>query len=365
MSGNSIKSEMKATPRENLLRSLRRQGFDSVPIDSGDFCPSQVEAFRRRFGHDDVPGWFGSPSRTTWLPLRAAYSDPAALFPRETLPDDTSIDEWGVGHSRHPGCWHMTRMHHPLRGEDVTEDEIMSYPLPSIDDTVLPALAARHAALRDAGLASMGCMACTVWETAWYLRSMEDLMSDMMTGDDRATLLLDRVTAIAIERARAYARSGADIIQTGDDIGMQQTTMMSPELWREWLKPRLAKVVAAAREVNPDILVFYHSCGFVLPFLGELAEIGIDILNPVQPECMAFADAYAAAGGRLSFWGTIGTQRLLPFGTPDEVRETVIANLRICGAAGGIVIGPTHMVEPEVPWENLVAMKDAAESFSI
>jgi uroporphyrinogen decarboxylase len=205
-------------------------------------------------------------------------------------------------------------------------------------------------------------MPCTVWETAWYLRSMEDLMVDMMCGDDRATVLLDRVTALSAARAGACARAGADILQLGDDIGMQQTTMMGLDLWRTWLKPRLARVIDAARAVRPDLLVFYHSCGFVAPFLGELAEIGVDILNPVQPECMAFADVVREAAGKLSFWGTIGTQRLLPFGTPEEVKAAVRENIRLCGDAGGLVVGPTHMVEPEVPWENLVAMKDAAAS---
>lgn len=351
------------TPRDNLLRALRRQGFDWVPVDTNDFCPSQVEAFRKRFGHDDYRAWFNCPVRGTFFPLHRTFSDPAALYPREELPTDTSFDDWGVGHSFHPGCWHMTQMHHPLQGEDVTADEILRYPMPRLDPGDTPALADRHSELRYAGLASMACMACTIWEASWYLRSMEDLMADMMAGDERATILLDRVTAISVARAEECTRAGADIIQLGDDIGMQQTTMMSPELWREWLKPRLAKVVAAAKTLKPDVLVFYHSCGYVLPFVGELADIGIDILNPVQPECMDFAEVHRAAGGRLSFWGTIGTQRVLPFGTPDEVREAVTANLRVCGAAGGIVIGPTHMVEPEVPWENLVAMKEAAESF--
>jgi uroporphyrinogen decarboxylase len=89
----------------------------------------------------------------------------------------------------------------------------------------------------------------------------------------------------------------------------------------------------------------------------------VDILNPVQPECMAFAEVHRRVGGRMSFWSTIGTQSTLPFGTPAEVRAAVQANLACCGEAGGIVIGPTHMVEPEVPWDNLLAMKEACESF--
>jgi uroporphyrinogen decarboxylase len=351
------------TPRENLLRTLRRQGFEWVPVESGGFCPAQVEAFRNRFGHDDIAGWFGNPARYVGVPMMATWREPRALYPRETLPADCDLDAWGIGHSRQPDCWHMTRMHHPLRGEDVTLAELRAYPMPVVPPEAAVSVRRQVADIQRQGFAAMGGLACTVWETAWYLRSMEDLMTDMITEEERAAVHLDRVTNLAAERMRILAGAGADLVQLGDDIGMQSTPMMSLPLWRRWLKPRLAAVVAAGREVKPDLLVFYHSCGFVLPFLEELAEIGIDILNPVQPECMAFTDVHARIGGRMSFWGTIGTQSTLPFGAPQEVKEAVWTNLRRCGAAGGIVIAPTHLVEPEVPWANLVAMKEAAAEF--
>lgn len=355
---------MSATPRDNLLRSLRRQGFDRVPIDPTGFCPSQIDAFKQRFGHDDIHGWFGSSHRNVWLPLQRTYTDPAILYPRETLPVDTDVDDWGVGHSHQSGCYHMTHMHHPLAG-DAPVEEIRRHPLPVIRPGAQAELAVQVREWHAKGLAVRGDMACTVWEAAWYLRSMEDLMADMMGEDERATRLFDRVTTIACERIRAYAAAGCDIVQLGDDIGMQATPMMNPSLWRAWLKPRLAKVIAAGREVKPDLLIFYHSCGFVLPFIDELIDIGVDILNPVQPECMDFADVHARFGDRLSFWGTIGTQTTLPFGTPAEVRANVERNLRLCGARGGIVIGPTHLIEPEVPWANLLAMKEACEQFQL
>lgn len=352
------------TPRENLLRSLRRQGFETVPLDPNGFCPSQVEAFKKRFGHDDIAGWFGAPCRGVWLPLTATYAAAAELYPRERLPADISFDAFGIGHSRQPDCYHMTRMHHPLAG-DATLAEIEQYPFPVLSDAAVAQMAREVGGIQARGLATMGGMACTIWETAWYLRGMEDLMADMMDDSPRATVLLDHVTAIACELVRAFAKAGCDIIQLGDDIGMQSTPMMNPALWRVWLKPRLAQVIAAGRAVNPDVLIFYHSCGYVLPFIEELIEIGVDILNPVQPECMDFAEVHARFGGRLSFWGTIGTQTTLPFGTPAAVRALVEKNLRICGAKGGIVIGPTHLVEPEVPWENLVALKEACEHYRV
>jgi uroporphyrinogen decarboxylase len=257
----------------------------------------------------------------------------------------------------------MTRMHHPLRGDLVTLDEIRNYPLPRLTTDAEARLRLEVAQWQAKGLATMACMACTIWEMSWYLRSMEDLMTDMMTGDERAIVHLDRLTANSCERIMLASRAGVDIIQLGDDIGMQQTIMMSVDLWRTWLKPRLAEVIRAGRKIKPDLVIFYHSCGYVLPFLDDLIEIGIDILNPVQPECMRFEDVLKQVGGRMSFWGTLGTQSTLPFGKPEDVKRVIYENLRRCGPQGGLVIAPTHLVEPEVPWENLLAMKEACETF--
>ena len=110
-------------------------------------------------------------------------------------------------------------------------------------------------------------------------------------------------------------------------------------------------------------MIFYHSCGHITPFIDELISSGVEILNPIQPECMDFDEVHDRFADRVSFWGTIGTQQLLPYGSSREVREETLRRLEKCGDKGGIVIGPTHMVEPEVPWENLLAITEAAGEF--
>ncbi|MFH0760127.1 MAG: uroporphyrinogen decarboxylase family protein, partial [Bacteroidota bacterium] len=190
--------------------------------------------------------------------------------------------------------------------------------------------------------------------------SMPDLLMDMMLGDEKATILLDRITEYAIRRVKIYTEAGVDIPSLGDDVGMQSGPLMSVDLWEQWIKPRLRTVINAAREINPDVLVFYHSCGDATAFIGGLIDCGVDILNPIQPECMDFNQIHETYGKRLSFWGTLGTQQLLPFGTPEQVREVSLDRIRTVGSKGGLILGPTHLVEPEVPFENLVAMKNAA-----
>ncbi len=188
-------------------------------------------------------------------------------------------------------------------------------------------------------------------------------MMDIAMEDEKAVYLLDLITDKAAYRAEIFAKAGADIIGMGDDIGMQEAPMISLDMYRQWLKPRLKKVIDAAKSVNPDILISYHSCGFIEPFITDFIDAGVDILNPVQPECMDFKEIHSNYGERISFSGTIGTQKLMPYGTPDEIRKEVFRNLEIAGEKGGLFCCPTHMLEPEVPWENVEAYVKACHDF--
>lgn len=350
-----------STPREDLLLCLRREGFKKVHVDFV-FCESQIEAFKKRFGHSDYETYFGLSHRKLEIPVKRNFSDGHKQFFRETLPESTLFDEYGIGHSKgSAAAFHMTRMHHPLRG--ASPPEIKDYPYPSVDESKLAEFKKKITDLRSEGLASLGFMQMTVWEASWYLRSMEELMMDMMMENEAATILLDKITDFACSKASAYASAGIDILSLGDDIGTQNSLMIDVELWEKWLQPRLIRVIRVAKEINPGILIFYHSCGYILPFIDKLIESGVEILNPIQPECMSFNEVCERFNNRLSFWGTLGTQQLLPYGTAEEVFAQTINNLSACGSKGGIVIGPTHIVEPEVPWENLIAITKAVKDF--
>ena len=351
------------TPRENLLSVLRRHGAVEIPLDI-DLVASQYERFKRETETTNVAEYFRFSHRGVHVAMEGP-DGARALYTREELPERTKFDAWGVAHSAgSEAAYHMTKLHHPLKGATSLK-EIVDFPGPRIDTVgELNRLRSETKRIHDAGYAVMGGMSQTVWETAWAIRSMEDLMVDMMSEDEMATVLLDRVTDISCARARLFAEAGCDVVHLGDDIGMQSTPMMSVDLWRTWLKPRLGRVIDAAREKSSDILIFYHSCGFVEPFIDDLIELGVEILNPVQPESMDFESIHSRYGDRLSFWGTIGTQRTMPFGSAEDVKNEVRRNVAICGEAGGIVIGPTHVVEPEVPWENIVALREACDELS-
>ena len=213
-----------------------------------------------------------------------------------------TIDEWGVGHESTPTSMHMTKMLFPL-GEAEDVQDILDYPLPTYSLKNNADLAGRVQALHDRGLASVGNMQCTIWETSWYIRGMENLMMDMIADEEMAAAILDRVTEMSTQRALLYANAGCDILFLGDDIGMQRSIMMSRELYTTWIQPRLKKLIAAVKAVRPDIIVFYHSCGYIEPLIDDLIDAGIDVwtssqaINDLHSIVAQYGDRFICSGG--------------------------------------------------------------------
>lgn len=351
-------------PRENFLSMLGRKGYDYAPVDLV-MCPSLVDTYNNQTDTDLA---FQSYFKLPWREVEDGRitktpDDVYRSYYDFQLKEGTFIDILGCAHE--PGsaeAMHMTYMRHPLKNAQ-TLDELKSYPYADYLNGDFSHQESLVKDIHDLGLAAVGNMQMTIWETAWYLRSMEQLMVDMLLDKEKATYLIDKILEINTHRAVQYAKAGCDMIFFGDDIGMQSSIMMSIDMYVEWFKPRLTKLIKAVKAVNPDILVFYHSCGYVEPFIPHLIEAGVDVLNPVQPECMDFEKLHTLYGDKISFHGTIGTQTTMPFGTPEEVKELVTKNLTIAGKKGGLFCSPTHMLEPEVPWENILAYIEACKAF--
>lgn len=350
------------TPRENLLALLRRENYEWQPPEF-NLCPSLIEEYKNRTGSSlDYMDYFQMAWRYIEGPI-IKNNDEIYLGYYSDIKPGTTLDEWGVAYE--PGsaaAKHMRYMRCPLKGVDSLE-EIKNYPFPDFKTADMSGIKSSVDEIHRRGLAAVAMEQCTIWERAWYIRGMEDLMMDMMSDDPIAEYILDTVTEQSVFIAEAYTRAGADILSLGDDIGMQRTPMMSEELYCKWLKPRLRRVIDAARAINPDILVEYHSCGCATMFIPHLIDAGIDILNPIQPESMDFREIYKEYGGKLSFHGTIGTQTTMPFGTPEEVKAKVREHLEIAKEYGGLYVSPTHLLEPEVPWENIEAYAEACREY--
>jgi uroporphyrinogen decarboxylase len=236
---------------------------------------------------------------------------------------------------------------------------ISSYHAP---DPNRPALYENLARLIDEYQAAyyiIGRLHTTIFECAWALRGLEQLMLDMVDDPDLAECILEipyqyhRVTALKM------AAMGVDMLWLGDDVGSQKHMMISPKMWRRFLKPRMANLIADVKRINPGIKVAYHSDGSIYPILPELIEIGVDVLNPVQTESMDPAQLKLDFGDRLCFFGAIDVQTTLAFGSPEQVRQEVRQLRQTIGNGGGWICAPTHHVQLDTPMENFWALVDA------
>lgn len=351
------------TRRENFLSMIRRQGYEWMDPYFG-MCPSLYEQFEAKVGKGVRPDEYFEFAWRFVEDIRLKDHDVEKYrgYFNPPLSQDSYIDTWGVGHEHSPYSMHMTYMRNPLKNMETLE-EMQAYPFPDYGAGDASHQKAQVEEIKGRDLIAVADMACTIWETAWYLRGMEELFCDMMEENEMAEYLFDKVLELEKIRAKAFLEAGVDILYFGDDIGMQHTVMMSEELYCRWIKPRLKELIDFARALNPKILIFYHSCGFVEPFIPHLIDAGIDVLNPIQSECMDFAQIHAKYGDKLSFSGTIGTQTTMPHGTPQEVKEEVWKNLDIAGEKGGLMVVPTHLLEPEVPLENVFAYVEACREY--
>ncbi len=187
-------------------------------------------------------------------------------------------------------------------------------------------------------------------------------MMDLLQDPDLADRVLDFTYRYHCVVTQKLVELGVDMVWLGDDVGAQNRMLMSPATWRKYLKPRMASLIATLKRINPQVKITYHSDGAIYPIIAELIEIGVDVLNPIQPAAIDPVRVKRDFGDRLCFWGSIDLQYTLPFGAPAEVAAEVQTRLETIGRNGGLIIGPTHNIQLDTPVENLWAMVDAIRS---
>jgi uroporphyrinogen decarboxylase len=246
-------------------------------------------------------------------------------------------------------------------------EDLRSFPFPDVSAPyAAKGLAREVEALQGRGLAVGGNLphlGGELFEAAWRLRGLENFLIDLARRPDWAHFLLDRLAELARRNAETLARAGVDVLSLDDDVGMPGGMMISPATWREFFKPRLVGIIEAARVIRPQLRVLYHSDGQIEPILDELVEIGVNAINPVQPEHMDAVRVRKRFGPRLALWGTIGRQTTFSFARPDAIRREVEERIATLGRAG-LVLCPAYDVdEPDVPWENVAAFLQAVADF--
>lgn len=345
-------------PRERLLTALDGGAPDRVPcalsfyaVDLRDLVPPDL------YRHD-------------WVDV---YSVPFPLSPEEQALRQRIISfdyDTRLGTPAQAATYaHWDyRPETPVRRNPLAHvrslNDLHAYPFPDTGDPYRARSLEREVASWHArGLAVSGNLphlGGELFEAAWRLRGLENFLLDLVERPDWAGYLLDRLAALARRNAEALAAAGVDVLALDDDIGMPGTMFISPAMWRRFFKPRMAGIIAAARAIKPDLRVLYHSDGYFAPILGDLIEIGVNAINPLQPEHMDAVRIRRQFGPRLALWGTVGHQNLFGWGTPEEIRREVKMRVETLGRAG-LILCPAYDVDtPDIPWENVMAFLEAA-----
>jgi uroporphyrinogen decarboxylase len=347
--------------------ALNHKEPDRCPMDIS-FTPEFATRLKTHMGLETKDGAVDGEGGDTYVLERTLQQDmlyTSVGFCKKIYVDEVHegddvvrIDEWGVAYrdvqyETEFGQGNYTEIvGHPLADDQAID----AYEPPDPNRPELYVEAARVIEQHKDEYWITGGVPLTIWETAWGLRGLERALLDLVLNPDLAHKLLDISLSYHLAAAERLASMEVDMIRLADDVGAQDRMMMSPDTWRRFLKPRMATVISAVRNINPSMTVAYHSDGVINPIIPDLIDIGVDVLNPIQPACMDGAELKRLYGERLCFWGSIDEQYTLPFGTPEEVRQEVLVRLATLGRGGGLIIGPTHMVQLDTPLENFWAM---------
>ena len=208
-----------------------------------------------------------------------------------------------------------------------------------------------------------GDLQCSLFEGYKYLRGLSKALEDLLINPDYVSKTLDRLIEYHLFIGIKLIEIGVDMIWLGDDLGGQKAMLMSPGSFRKVIKPKMAKMIKLLKERKNDLKIAFHTDGYVIPIIDDLIEVGVDVLNPIQPESMNPEEIKRRWGKDLSMWGSISVQNTLPFGTKEDVGNETLKRLKtICGG-GGAILGPTHNVQIDTPLENFLFFLDIINKY--
>jgi len=377
------------TSRERLLKTLRHQEPDRIPYDLGATKVTGIHkvAYIRLREALGLPEWevvvFDRNQQLARVDedvLDALEVDMEGVFPNKPFqsgpPDEEDehyiyyTDEWGMKR-RMPKAdgKYYDLVDFPLAGV-ASAEELSRYPWP---DPLDPArfVGVREAAeeVRSKGRATvMGGICAGLLEMGLWLRGFENFFADLVSNPDIAGKILDRILETKLrywDKVLGELGDLIDVTMEGDDLGIQQSLMVSPKIYRDQIKPRQKELFGFIRSKAP-VFTFFHTCGSVVDIIPDLIEIGVDILNPIQVSAagMDTRRLKKEYGKDLVFWGGgVDTQAILPFGSPEAVRAEVKHRIEDLKPGGGFVFNTVHNIQADVPPENILAMWETLQLY--
>ncbi len=364
--------------RDRVLAALNLEEADRVAIDFGSTNVTSITLE----GYERLKGHLGLEHETAIMSKigRLALPDDSVLERFDVdvrflgrgpqlkeIDEYACLDEWGTTWRQAPGGQFMP-VDGPFQDQAPDIANLESWDWPDPDNP------ARYSGLESRAQALRRETDCAIMFDARNLcaamaqrqRGFGAWLKDIYRNPEYAARHMDLIADTwigIIHRALDTVGTNVDMVIVCDDLGTQAGPLISPEIYRQFVKPRHARMISAIKE-HAGLKVVFHSCGAVHQFVGDLIDVGADALNPVQVNAsdMAPADLKEEFGDRLAFWGGVDTQELLPRGTPAEVAAGTRRTIEILGKGGGYVLNAVHDIQDEVPPENVVAMFDAART---
>lgn len=345
------------TSKERVLKAAHREQPDRVPFNY--YGNKDIDRrLAEHFGTED----FRTPMKIDFRGVHAPYIGPKLYEDK----GDVKVDNFGIHRAwtehQYGGYWEVCEW--PLK--DATAEEIAALPLPNPDDYDYSAIPAMCDAVQEYCVYTGGAGWPDIINSCGMLRTMEQILVDLITDDEAGLLLIQRRNEINLEIARRSLEAAdgrIDMLCLGEDLGTQRGPTLGLDLFRQHIRPAIQSFVDIAKAYGA--VTMFHSCGSSSWAYEDFIEIGLDVVETLQPEAKDMAPTYLKKtfGDRIAFHGCISTAGPLAYGSVDDVKQNVKETLEIMMPGGGYMLSPTHCIQDNTPTENVLALYEAGEAF--
>jgi uroporphyrinogen decarboxylase len=339
--------------RERTFMALAHLEPDRPPV-SAAFTPEAAAVLRVEYGReeDDLGYVMGNDLvKTTVGVENSYYMDEAEEY---TCP-------FGIKWRK---VFNETGRHTEIAGgalyDDPDGEKLRSWDIPDPDNPALYEHVKRAVKKYGKEKFIIGSCQCSIFEASWYVHGMEQTLMEMASDEDYVNELFDKMMGFPLRAGLNMIDAGADMIWLGDDVATQLDMMISVPMWHKFFRNRYADIFCEYRKKRPDIVIAYHSCGNCERIIDDMVDIGLDVLNPIQPLAMDPFKIKKRYGKRLTLFGGVDAQWLMPKGTPMEIADVVRKNKKYLGDCGGYILSPAHHIQSDTSLESVKAFYSAA-----
>jgi len=351
-----------------VATALKHEASDRTPLDTSVSYPFYLK-LKKALGIES----FEELLKMLGVDIRWVGAQPSASFRRKAvhnpyfhygwgkpLNDKTIEDEWGIRRTLVSTGLRSRVTYHPLQHMDIDE-----YSPPDPDDETRYDNARRAASnYLSQGFFVAGGLGCDLFfSQAWYLRGFTRLLVDMYRSPEYVERLFDKLLDYYVRTSRKIVEVGVHCIAYADDIAWQYGPIIPPDMFKKHYLPRLTSLINQVKKRN--LHVFFHSDGDIKAFINHWVTAGIDIINPVQPECVDPVWVKKKYGHLLTMHGTLSIQKTLPHGTPRDIAREVKERIRLCGMNGGLILSPSNQVLEDTPIENFLEIYRTAKKIRL